>query len=257
MSAALLLAVPFELAIGLSLGLVGGGGSILALPVLVYVLGEPVRTATTESLLIVGATALLACVDHARAGRVRWRTAAAFAIASATGSLAGTALNRLASPQSILFGFALLLLIAAAAVIRGRGEPRRPELQPRGRSLWLRIVPIGLTTGVLTGFFGVGGGFAIVPALVLLLGLPLSAAVGTSLVVIAVTSATALAAHLSTGAINWTTGITFITVALAGAITGSRAGARISQQRLAQAFGTVVLAVAVFLTATSVHALIS
>ncbi len=142
-------------------------------------------------------------------------------------------------------------------MVRGRGEPRRAELEPCGRSLRLRILPAGLATGLLTGFFGVGGGFAIVPALVLVLGVPLSAAVGTSLVVIAITSATALAAHLSTGTINWATGVTFITVALAGAIAGSRAGTRVTQQRLAQAFGVLVLAIATFLIAMSVESLMS
>ncbi len=127
-----LLALPFGVAIGLSLGLVGGGGSILALPVLVYVLGEPVKAATTESLLIVGITALLGSLDHAHAGRVRWRTALAFGTAGVLGALGGTALNRAVGARAILIAFALLLLVAAAAMLRGRGEPRRPEISRAG-----------------------------------------------------------------------------------------------------------------------------
>jgi uncharacterized membrane protein YfcA len=251
-----LLALPFGLAIGLSLGLVGGGGSILALPVLVYVLGEPVKSATTESLLIVGVTALLGSVDHARAGRVRPRTALAFGTAGIVGALAGTALNRAVGSRAILFAFALLLLVAAAAMLRGRGEPRRPEIAPRGRDLWLRVAPAGVVTGVLTGFFGVGGGFAIVPALTLLLALPLAAAVGTSLVVIAITSAGALAAHLGSGGVDWGIATAFTAAAVVGAFAGSRLGRRARPHRLAQAFAVLVAGVSTFLIAESVAAVI-
>jgi uncharacterized membrane protein YfcA len=252
---AALLALPFGVAIGLSLGLVGGGGSILALPVLVYVLGEPVKAATTESLLIVGATALLASLDHLRAGRVRLRTAFAFGAAGVLGALGGTALNRVVPSRSILLAFAALLLVAAAAMVRGRGEPRRPEIHPRGRGLWLRVLPAGLATGVLTGFFGVGGGFAIVPALTLLLAVPLTAAVGTSLLVIAITSAGALAAHLGSGRVDWTVAAAFTAAAVAGAVAGSRAGRRTRPHRLAQAFAVLVVGVAAFLVAKNVVAL--
>lgn len=251
-----LLALPFGLAIGLSLGLVGGGGSILALPVLVYVLGEPVKAATTESLLIVGATALLAALDHARAARVRWRTALAFGAAGAVGAVGGTALNRAVGSRAILLAFALLLVITAAVMLRGRGESRRPESTATGRGLWLRVVPAGLGTGLLTGFFGVGGGFAIVPALTLLLALPLAAAIGTSLVVIAITSAAALAAHLTTGGIDWGIAAAFTAAAVAGALAGSRLGRRARPHRLAQAFAFVVVAVALLLIAENVAALV-
>jgi uncharacterized membrane protein YfcA len=253
---AALLALPFGLAIGLSLGLVGGGGSILAVPVLVYALGEPVKMATTESLLIVGATALLGSVDHARAGRVRVRTALAFGLAGAAGSVGGTALNRIVGSRSLLIAFAVLLLVAAAAMLRGRGEPGRPEIEPRGRGLWLRIVPAGLATGVLTGFFGVGGGFAIVPALTLLLALPLGVAVGTSLLVIAITSSAALAAHLSSGGIDWTVAGAFTAAAVAGALAGSRAGGHAPAYRLAQGFAVLVVGIAAFLIVRNVSALV-
>jgi uncharacterized membrane protein YfcA len=241
---AALLALPFGVAIGLSLGLVGGGGSILALPVLVYLLGEPVKVATTESLLIVGLTALLGSLDHARAGRVRWRIALAFGAAGIVGAVGGTALNRAVGSRALLLAFALLLLVAAAAMLRGRGEPRRPEIEPRGHGLWFRIVPAGLATGLLTGFFGVGGGFAVVPALTLLLAVPL----------IAITSAGALAAHLSSGSIDWGIAAAFTAAAVAGALAGSRLGRRSRPYRLAQAFALVVVGVAGFLITESVAA---
>ena len=244
---AALLALPFGLAIGLSLGLVGGGGSILAVPVLVYVLGEPVRSATTMSLLIVGVTALLGSLDHARSGRVRWRIAVAFGVAGAAGSVGGTALGRLVGSRALLLAFAVLLLVAAAAMVRGRGEPQRPEIEAHGRRVWLRIAPAGLATGVLTGFFGVGGGFAVVPALTLLLGLPLRAAVGTSLAVIAITSGAALAAHLSSGGIDWTVAGAFTAAAVVGAVVGSRGGGRIRTHRLAGGFAALVAVLATVL----------
>ncbi|MDQ2911517.1 MAG: sulfite exporter TauE/SafE family protein [Actinomycetota bacterium] len=251
-----LLALPFGLAIGLSLGLVGGGGSILAVPVLVYVIGEQVKQATTESLLIVGATALVGGLDQARDGRVRWRVAAGFGVGGAGGALPGTALNRIASPSSILFAFALVMFAAAYAMLRRKGEGGAEETDAHGRTLWLRVVPAGVGVGFLTGFFGVGGGFVIVPALVLLLGLPMPVAVGTSLLVIALTSASALVAHLANGSIDWSVAAAFTGAAVAGALAGSRLGARLSSARLTQLFAALIVAVALFLIAKNIAAVV-
>jgi uncharacterized membrane protein YfcA len=249
-----LLALPFGLAIGVSLGLVGGGGSILAVPVLVYVLGEPVKEATTASLAIVGTTALVGAADHIRGGGVRVRVALAFGAAGALGALAGTALNRVASGSSILIAFAVVMLAAAYALIRGRGEGRGDEAEARGRTLALRVIPAGIGIGVLTGFFGVGGGFVIVPALVLLLGLPMTVAIGTSLLVIALTSASALIAHLATGRVDWAVVASFTAAAIAGEIAGSRVGSRLSSARLTQVFAVLIVGVALFLIAKNVAA---
>ena len=249
-----LLALPFGLAIGVSLGLVGGGGSILAVPVLVYVLGEPVKEATTASLAIVGTTALVGAADHVRGGGVRVRVALAFGAAGALGALAGTALNRVASGSSILIAFAVVMLAAAYALIRGRGEGRGDEAEARGRTLALRVIPAGIGIGVLTGFFGVGGGFVIVPALVLLLGLPMTVAIGTSLLVIALSSASALVAHLATGSVDWAVVASFTAAAIAGEIAGSRAGSRLSSARLTQVFAVLIVGVALFLIAKNVAA---
>jgi uncharacterized membrane protein YfcA len=242
-----LLAIPFGVAIGLALGLVGGGGSILALPVLVYLLDQPVKVATTESLLIVGTTALLGALDHARVGGVRWRTAISFGLAGVAGSIGGTAINRKVGSDTILLGFALVLVGAAVAMLRGRGEPTRLESRAEGRQLWLRIVPAGLATGLLTGFFGVGGGFVIVPMLTLVLGVPLTAAVGTSLLIIAITSSAAFGAHLSSGSIDWVIAGVFTAASVVGALLGSRLGRRLPPARIAQAFAVLVLGVAVLL----------
>lgn len=246
-----LLALPFGLAIGLLLGLVGGGGSILAVPVLVYLLGEPVKDATTESLLVVGAAALVGAADHARIGRVEVRTGLTFGAAGAAGAVVGTALNRLVGGRAILLAFAMLLLVAAVTMLR-----RGPESPTRDRKLsFVQVAPVGLGTGVLTGFFGVGGGFVIVPALVLLLGLPLTLAVGTSLLVIALTSGAALAAHLASGSIDWIIASIFTAAAIAGALTGRRLGTIISPQRLGHLFALLLVAIAVFIVAENVLAL--
>lgn len=237
-----LLALPFGVAIGVMLGLVGGGGSILAVPVLVYILDQSVHEATTESLFVVGAAALVGAADHARMGNVRVKTALAFGLAGAAGSLGGTGLNRLVGGRTILLAFAALLLLAAWAMQRRQRSDARSVQYPRRH---LRAGAIGLLTGVLTGFFGVGGGFVIVPALVLLLGLPITVAVGTSLAVIALTSASALGAHLASGPINWSIATSFACAAIAGALLGRRLGGRLDQRRLTSLFTTLLVGVAV------------
>jgi uncharacterized membrane protein YfcA len=243
-----LLALPFGLAIGLSLGLIGGGGAILAVPVLVYVLDQDVKQATTASLVIVGVTALVGALDHARGGGVRFRLALALGAGGAAGALVGTALNRLASPDLIVFLLAFVLLAAAYAMLRSRDESH-PE-RPLGRNeFWLRALPAGGGVGLLTGFFGVGGGFLIVPVLVLLFGLTMQTAVGTSLLVIALTSATGLAAHLATGDLDWLVTGAFAAGGIAGALAGSRSSAHVSASRLKEGFAVLVIAVAVFLLA--------
>jgi hypothetical protein len=250
------LAIAFGLAIGLSLGLVGGGGSILAVPVLVYVVGQDVKEATTAALLIVGTTALAGAVEHARRGRVRVRTALPFAAAGAAGAVVGTALNRLSSPETILVLLALLLLAAAYGMVRRPADDGRSETPARGRGLWLAVVPAGLGVGVLTGFFGVGGGFLIVPALVLLLGVPMRVAVGTSLLVIAVTSAAAFAAHVTTGGLDWAVAAVFTAAGVAGAVAGSRLAGRVPSARLRQGFAVLVAAVAVLVLAENAAGLL-
>jgi uncharacterized protein len=243
-----LLALPFGLAIGLLLGLVGGGGSILAVPVLVYLLGEPVEEATTESLLVVGAAALAGAADYARIGRVELRTGLAFAAVGVPGAIVGTVLNRAVGGRAILLSFGVLLLAAAVAMLRRSPEPRAHGRRPS----FLRVAPAGLGTGVLTGFLGVGGGFLIVPALVLLLGLPLALAVGTSLLVIALTSGAALAAHLATGGIDWLIATTFTGAAIAGALAGRRLGEVVRPQRLSRLFALLLVAIAVLLVVENV-----
>lgn len=238
------LTLAFGVVVGLALGLVGGGGSILTVPILVYALGESVHLATGTSLAIVGANALIGAWDHARAGRVRLRTALIFGGAGIVGAFAGTYLNHLASGRIILLGFAVLMLAAAVAMARVRlgdrlGSATLTSVSPR-------VVGAGLAVGVLTGFFGVGGGFLIVPALVLVLGLPMRDAVGTSLLVIAINSAAALLGHLHGGVDVGVTAL-FIVGGTVGSILGSRLSGQIDEGRLRLGFAGMVVLVALYI----------
>ncbi|HVC82548.1 MAG TPA: sulfite exporter TauE/SafE family protein [Chloroflexota bacterium] len=242
----ILLALAFGALVGLSLGLVGGGGSILTVPILVYVLGESAHLATGTALAIVGANALIGAWDHRRAGRVRLPVAFIFGGIGTVGALAGSLLNHLAPERAVLIGFALLMLATAAAMAWLRLGDRRAA-ERLGLS-W-RMVLAGLAVGVLTGFFGVGGGFLIVPALVLALGLPMRDAVGTSLVVIAINAAAALVGHLRFGGIDLEVTGLFIISGAAGAILGSRISGCIDEQRLRQGFAGVVVLIALYILA--------
>lgn len=245
-----LLALPFGLLIGLLLGLVGGGGSILAVPVLVYVLDQSPQAATSESLLIVGSSALIGAIDYGRAGRLRLRTGLVFAMAGILGSLPGTAVNRQIGSHALLLGFAAVVAAAAVAMLW-----REPTAEPRREARSTPAAAAGLGTGFLTGLFGVGGGFIIVPALVTLLGLPIQAAVGTSLLAIALTSAAALAAHLATGPIAWTLSLAFAAAAVAGVLAGRRLSHRLPARTLTRGLAVLLLAVAVLVSVENVAAL--
>jgi uncharacterized membrane protein YfcA len=242
------LALPLGVAVGLMLGLVGGGGAITAVPALVYVLGQDVKEATTASLLIVGTTALVAALDHARGGRVRVRLALVLAVGGAVGAVVGTGLNRRADPDTILFLFAFVLLAAAYAMLR-RSEMWPPQAPAVRDGLSSRALPAGVAVGVLTGFFGVGGGFVIVPLLVLAFGLPIRIAVGTSLLVIALSSTAGFVAHLATGDLDWVVTMAFTAGGVAGAFAGSRLSTRVPAKRLHEAFALLIASVAVFVLA--------
>ena len=193
------LAILLGLAIGVVVGAVGGGGAILALPVLVYVLDEPVGPASTASLVVVAVAAAIGAGSLARHGRVCWRLAFTFA-APGRGRLAARDAGepRGRAPTRSILAFVPVMLIAAAADLAARGGERR-RAAPCPHPPLARVVVAGLLVGALTGFFGVGGGFVIVPVLTLWLGAPFRRAVGTSLVIIGLTGIAALASHLARG----------------------------------------------------------
>ncbi len=232
--------------VGLALGLVGGGGSILTVPILIYALGENVRLATGTSLAIVGANALVAAWDHAQAGRVRFPVALVFGGVGILGALGGAWLNHLAPARLLLLGFAMLMLAAAVAMLRVRLADRQTSGATQA-PFSPRILLAGLAVGVLTGFFGVGGGFLVVPALVLVLGLPMREAVGTSLVVIAINAAAALAGHLRYGGIDGAITLLFIAGGAGGSLLGSRLSGRLDERRLRQGFAGMVMLIALYM----------
>lgn len=232
------LVVALAVLVGLSLGLLGGGGSILTVPLLVYVADAGPREAITTSLLVVGVTSAVAVATHARAGRVRWRTGLLFAGAGLAGAYAGGRLAAFVPEDLLLVGFAVMMVATAAAMVRGRKEVTafdRPRL-PVG---W--ILAQGVVVGLVTGLIGAGGGFLVVPALVLLGGLPMHVAVGTSLVVITAQSFAGLAGHLADAHIDWSLAAGVTAAAVVGSLIGGRLAGRIDASKLRAAFGWMTL----------------
>jgi uncharacterized membrane protein YfcA len=249
-----LAAIPFGLAIGVAVGMLGGGGSVLAVPVLVYVLGQNVQDATTASLVIVTAGAIAGGLGHAREGRICWRHAAAFTAAAVPGVAAGTALGNTVSGSALIAAFAVIMLLAAAATWRkatgSRDQhPADPDRAPSCPPVRLaRDLVAGVTIGMMTGFFGVGGGFLIVPTLAIFLALSMRLAVGTSLAIITASSLLGLAAHLLAGRGLDVPVTAAMTVAcIVGALAGAAVAGRVPQRQLGRGFAALVAAVAAYL----------
>ncbi|MBI4277614.1 MAG: sulfite exporter TauE/SafE family protein [Armatimonadetes bacterium] len=235
---ALALAAALGVLIGGSLGLLGAGGSLLTVPILIYVFNQGPVEATATSLVIVAANALLAAVTHWRQGGVVWRVALEFGVAGVAGAFAGFWLNTLVAGRTFLFLFGLLMVAGAAAMAR-RPQARDEGTVRPGRSA-AATAGAGVLIGVLTGFFGVGGGFIVVPALHLIVGLPMRHAVGTSLVIIVINSLTGFAARLGVGAANWPLILAIMAGGAAGAVLGGRAAHRLPGRTLARAFAGVL-----------------
>lgn len=258
----LALAAFLSIFIGLAVGLLGGGGSILTTPLLVYVLDFEPKQAITASLFIVGITSIFGLVQHARQGRVRWRTGLIFGLAGMVGAFVGGQVGS-HLPGSLLLGaFAVMMAVTAVAMIRGRQSTRAAHAQ--GLPI-ARILLDGFAVGLVTGLVGAGGGFLVVPALALLGGLPMGTAVATSLLVIAMKSFAGFAGYaLQFGTngnlvqanpetqIDW--GVTLLVTgfAILGALVGSRVVGRIHPDRLRKGFGYFVLVMAVFMLSQEV-----
>jgi uncharacterized membrane protein YfcA len=244
----LLLALVLSTLIGVSLGLLGGGGSILAVPVLVYVARVEVHAAIGMSLAVVGATALVGGLVHARAGRVDLRAAALFGGAGMLGAPLGAQATHAVAPRVLLLLFAALMLTVGALMLRGREAARPEPAIPHPAA----VPAAGFGVGLLTGFLGVGGGFLIVPALALLAGLPIHRAVGTSLLVIAANSAAGLLGHLGRGEMPLSLTAAFTAVSALGALAGVRMASSLNPARLRRAFAVFVVLVGLFLLARNV-----
>lgn len=244
----LILGVSFALLIGVSLGLLGGGGSIMTVPILLYVFNLPARQAIATSLLVVGTTSAAALIPHARAGRVQWRTGMLFGATSMVGAyLAGRVASRIPAAALIL-AFGVMMLVTAFAMMRGRKSNGDPEVSHEGAKLPIaKIVAEGLVVGAVTGLVGAGGGFLVVPALVLLGGLPMGVAVGTSLLVIAMKSFAGFAGYLSSVSIPWSIAGMVVVAAVLGSVLGARLVKLVPADRLRKGFGWFVVVMAVFI----------
>ena len=228
--------------IGISLGLLGGGGSILAVPILVYVVGMEPKTAIAASLLVVGTTSLIGALQHWRAKNIDVRTALVFGIVSMAGSFAGGRAAAYLSDWFQLTLFAVVMLAASVSMFRSRGDDAAAAAPRLGF-----IVVAAAVVGLLTGVVGVGGGFLIVPALVLFSGVAMKRAVGTSLLVIAMNSASGFLAYAGHVNIDWSYTALFTSIAIAGVFVGSAVVPYVSQSVLKRSFAAFLIAVAGFI----------
>ena len=236
------LTVSLAVVVGVSLGLLGGGGSILTVPLLTYVAGLDVKEAIASSLLVVGITSMVGVVAHMRAGRVRWRVALPFGAAAMAGAFFGGLLAGFIPETVLLVTFAVIMIAAAVAMLRDRtNTPSGEEAQYVQAA---KVAVLGVTVGALSGLVGAGGGFLLVPALALLAGLPMPAAVGTSLVVIAMQSLAGLAGHLTGVQIDWRLAAMVTAAAVVGALIGGRLASRVDPEALRKLFGWFVLLMA-------------
>ncbi len=234
-------ALGLALLIGVSLGLLGGGGSILAVPILKYVAGMETKQAIAASLFVVAVTSAFGALQHARAGRIQWKTGAIFGLASMTGAFVGGRIAGYIPSDALLWAFAGMMVATAIAMLRGR----RATAQVQTGDLAVPMVLVlGLAVGTVAGLVGAGGGFLIVPALVLFGRLPMPMAIGTSLAVISIQSTGGLIGHLSHVDLDWPRTLGITGVAIIGTVVGGLFSSRISPQALRRGFGVFVLVMA-------------
>ncbi|TFC25747.1 sulfite exporter TauE/SafE family protein [Cryobacterium sp. TMT2-18-3] len=252
-------ALVLGLIVGSLLGLVGGGGAIIAVPALVYGVGLPLEEAIPTSLIVVGAASAVAVLPRLRRG-VNWRLALIVGSAGVATAYLGTMVNRLLDPGSLLLAFAVIMVIAGIRMlmpIRGGGGPcALPGGGIRWRSCLPRALATGAVVGFLTGLLGVGGGFLIVPALTLILGLPMSVTVGTSLVIIVINSMAGFTAHLGDVQIDWAVTGAFAVTAMAASLIAGRLARGLSDTVLKRGFAVLVLIVAVYVAVQAVIVLV-
>jgi len=242
-----ILALVMSLAIGISLGLLGGGGSTLTVPVLHYGFGIAAHDAIATSLIVVAATSAVALIAHARRGNVRWSLGVSFGGASMVAAYVGGRFAQHLPGPVLLRGFAIVMAVAGVAMLL-RGRSRAATREARRETHPVAVGAIGLVVGLLTGVLGAGGGFLIVPALTLT-GLAMHEAVATSLLVIAMNSAAGLAGSITQASIDVPLAATVTAIAVGGSFLGARLGARVSAPALQRGFGWFVITVATLMLA--------
>jgi uncharacterized membrane protein YfcA len=242
-------AVPLGLLIGVVLGTLGGGGAILTVPVLVYVFAQTPAAATAGSLFIVGISSLLGLAAQHGSGNVRYRPGLVFGGLGVAGSALGSVVSVRIPGTVLLLAFAGLLLVVATVLVQRTSRTRPTEAPPGPGRPWPVQLGAALAVGLLTGFFGVGGGFAIVPALMLVMGFSMHSAAATSLLVAAINSAAALLTRwlIEPVVLDWPLIGTFSGCAAVGTLAGTRLARRLDQSQLGSAFAGLLIAVAGFL----------
>ncbi|KAA0686102.1 sulfite exporter TauE/SafE family protein [Azospirillum brasilense] len=235
--------------VGFSLGLIGGGGSILAVPLLLYVVGVPdPHVAIGTSALAVAANAFANLAQHARAGTVKWPCAATFAASGVVGALVGSTVGKAVNGESLLFLFALVMVVVGVSMLRGRGNEGDPTVRIN-KTIAVRLVGIGFLTGAVSGFFGIGGGFLIVPGLLLGSGMAVLNAIGSSLFSVGAFGLTTAANYALSGLVDWTVAGLFIAGGVIGGFAGMKAAVGLSTRKgaLTKVFAGVLFAVAAYM----------
>ena len=242
--------------VGFSLGLIGGGGSILAVPLMFYLVGVPdAHVAIGTSAIAVGATAAANLFQHARRGTVKWRCAAVFAAAGVAGAFAGSSISKLVDGQRLLVMFALLMFVVGASMLRRRKSVGSEGVHLSRENL-PKLLALGLLTGLLAGFFGIGGGFLIVPGLMLATGMPILNAIGSSLVAVSAFGLTTAANYAWSGLVDWKLAAIFLAGGVVGGLAGAALARRLADKRgaLNVTFALVIFAVATYMLVRSVGA---
>ena len=254
----LLIAVPLGLLVGAILGLVGAGGSIIAVPALVYGTGLSPREAIPASLIIVGLSSIVAVLPRLRRG-VDWTAAATVGAAGIPAAWLGAAVGRVIDPDALLLAFAVLMVAAGLRMLVAGRRPGMPRTPGRLGIRVIKGIAVGLGVGFLTGLLGIGGGFIIIPALTLMLGLGMATAVGTSLVIIIVNALAGLSAHAGSlaGSENWPVVAVFAAAAIAASFVAARFAGRLPDNLVKTVFAVLVLLVAAFTGVSSAYALLA
>lgn len=241
--------------VGFVLGLVGGGGSILAVPLMVYLVGvRNAHVAIGTSALAVAANAAMGLGTHARLGNVKWRCASVFALSGIVGAFIGSSLGKAFDGQKLLFLFALVMIVVGGLMLRRRNHVGDPEVR-LGRENAAKLVLYGLGTGLFSGFFGIGGGFLIVPGLIAASGMPMLFAVGSSLVAVTAFGLTTAANYAFSGLVDWTLALVFVAGGFVGSFFGTRAAKRLSGAgHLTTVFASLIFIVAAYMLWKSANA---
>jgi uncharacterized protein len=239
--------------VGFSLGLVGGGGSILSVPLMIYLVGVPsVHVAIGTTAFAVAVNAASTLISHARMGNVNWPCAGVFAVAGMVGAYGGSSLSKVVDGQKLLVLFALLMLVIAAVMLARRSAAGDPDVKLTGENL-PKLLGTGFLTGALSGFFGIGGGFLIVPGLMFATGMVIINAVGSSLVAVTAFGATAAFNYARSDLVDWRLAAVFILGGVFGGLAGGQAAKALGARRgaLNVVFAGIIVVVAIYMLARS------